>query len=414
MPCASPADHCRLPRPRPGGLRPPGRGRRRARRVPGRRPRAGSPTARWPPGPGRWPPVSTRWGCRGARGSRSSRTTPRGCSRRSSGSPAGAGCWCRSTSGCARTRSATSSSTPAREILLVDPEVDEELAGRHRQDPAAPGHREPTRRCCASTSSHEPWAEADEDATATINYTSGTTARPKGVQITHRNIWVNAVTFALHTAVTDRDVYLHTLPMFHANGWGMPFAMTGLGVPAGRHPQDRRRRHPAPGPRPTASRSCAPPPPWWRACSTAAATWEGEVPGPRHRVRVICAGAPPPSRTIARIEHELGWEFIQIYGLTETSPLLTINRGSARRTTTSRSRSAPRGWPAPARPRSGCGSSDQRVRRGAGPQQRGARGLLGAARGDRRGAGGRLVPHRRRRPRRRARATSPSATGRRT
>ena len=49
------------------------------------------------------------------------------------------------------------------------------------------------------------------------------------MQITHRNIWINAVTFAMHAAVTDRDVYLHTLPMFHANGWGMPFAMTGLG-----------------------------------------------------------------------------------------------------------------------------------------------------------------------------------------
>ena len=70
----------------------------------------------------------------------------------------------------------------------------------------------------------------DENATACINYTSGTTARPKGVQITHRNIWTNAVTFAMHAGVTDRDVYLHTLPMFHANGWGMPFAMTGLGV----------------------------------------------------------------------------------------------------------------------------------------------------------------------------------------
>ena len=51
------------------------------------------------------------------------------------------------------------------------------------------------------------------------------------MQITHRNIWVNATTFALHAGVTDRDVYLHTLPMFHANGWGMPFATTGLGVP---------------------------------------------------------------------------------------------------------------------------------------------------------------------------------------
>ena len=60
----------------------------------------------------------------------------------------------------------------------------------------------------------------------------------------------------------------------------------------------------------------------------ALATWEGEVPG-RDRVRVICAGAPPPSRVIQRIEAELGWEFTQIYGLTETSPLLTVNRRRA-------------------------------------------------------------------------------------
>ncbi|HEX2072680.1 MAG TPA: AMP-binding protein, partial [Geodermatophilus sp.] len=52
------------------------------------------------------------------------------------------------------------------------------------------------------------------------------------------------------------------------------------------------------------------------------------TPG-RGRVRVIVAGAPPPSRTIERIETELGWEFIQIYGLTETAPLLTINRTRA-------------------------------------------------------------------------------------
>ena len=49
------------------------------------------------------------------------------------------------------------------------------------------------------------------------------------------------------------------------------------------------------------------------------------MPG-RDRTRVVVAGAPPPSRTIERVESELGWEFIQIYGLTETSPLLTINR----------------------------------------------------------------------------------------
>ncbi|MCW2595186.1 MAG: AMP-dependent synthetase, partial [Jatrophihabitans sp.] len=77
-----------------------------------------------------------------------------------------------------------------------------------------------------------PWDEPDEAATATINYTSGTTARPKGVQLTHRNNWLNATVFGLHTTISDRDVYLHTLPMFHANGWGMPFGITGVG---GRH-----------------------------------------------------------------------------------------------------------------------------------------------------------------------------------
>ena len=60
----------------------------------------------------------------------------------------------------------------------------------------------------------------------------------------------------------------------------------------------------------------------------AAQTWEGEIPG-RDRVRIIMAGAPPPTKTVVRVEEELGWEFIQIYGLTETSPLLTVNRTRA-------------------------------------------------------------------------------------
>ncbi|MBF6347595.1 MULTISPECIES: AMP-binding protein [Nocardia] len=169
--------------------------------------------------------------------------------------------------------------------------------------------------------------EPDESATATINYTSGTTARPKGVQITHRNIWVNAVTFGLHATISDRDVYLHTLPMFHANGWGQPFAMTGVGA---RHIVLRKidgaeilRRVRDHG----VTVLCAAP-----AVATAvldaAQTWEGEIPG-RDRVRIIMAGAPPPTKTVARVEQELGWEFIQIYGLTETSPLLTVNRARA-------------------------------------------------------------------------------------
>ncbi|GAB2859935.1 AMP-binding protein [Nocardioides pacificus] len=209
-------------------------------------------------------------------------------------------------------------------VLLVDPEIAEELdvvPVEHRfvlgsdEDLYAPEGTQPA-----------PW-EPDESATACINYTSGTTARPKGVQITHRNIWVNAATMAMHLGLSDRDVYLHTLPMFHANGWGMPFATAGLGVPQivirkidGAEILRRVEQH-------GVTIMCAAPA-VVAAVLEAAQTWEGEIPG-RDRVRIVVAGAPPPTKTVARVEEELGWEFIQIYGLTETSPLLTVNRSRA-------------------------------------------------------------------------------------
>ncbi|SDJ98755.1 Acyl-CoA synthetase (AMP-forming)/AMP-acid ligase II [Actinopolyspora mzabensis] len=208
--------------------------------------------------------------------------------------------------------------------LYVDPALEEELGevtAEHRytlgrdDDLYAPPGAEP-----------RTW-QPDENATACINYTSGTTARPKGVQITHRNIWVNALTFGLHAGLTDRDVYLHTLPMFHANGWGMPFATTGLGIKQvvlrkvdGTEILRRVRDH-------GVTVMCAAPA-VVAAVLDAARDWEGEIPG-RGSVRIIVAGAPPPTRTVARVEEELGWEFVQIYGLTETSPLLTINRSRA-------------------------------------------------------------------------------------
>ncbi|GAB2756664.1 AMP-binding protein [Nocardioides pakistanensis] len=171
------------------------------------------------------------------------------------------------------------------------------------------------------------WAEPDEAATATINYTSGTTARPKGVQLTHRNLWLNATVFGLHTSITDRDVLLHTLPMFHANGWGMPYGMTGVG---GRHIVLRQvdgaeilRRIDEHG----VTLLCAAPA-VVSAALDAAKTWEGPIPG-RDRVRIVVAGAPPPTSTIEEVMNVLGWEFIQIYGLTETSPLVTVNRQRA-------------------------------------------------------------------------------------
>jgi len=166
--------------------------------------------------------------------------------------------------------------------------------------------------------------EPDEDATASINYTSGTTARPKGVEQTHRARWTNAVTFGWHTTVTDRDVYLHTLPMFHCDGWGMLYTVCAMGV---KHIVIRKiegaeilRRVEEHG----VTLMCGAPA-VVAAVLDAAKEWDGEIPG-RDKVRIVVAGAPPPTATIERVETELGWEFIQLYGLTETAPLLTINR----------------------------------------------------------------------------------------
>ena len=210
------------------------------------------------------------------------------------------------------------------QVLFVDPEV------RGLLDTIRTKHNfvlgESDDEFFAGNDAGEPWF-GDEGATATINYTSGTTARPKGVQLTHRNLWLNATTFAMHTTLSDRDVILHTLPMFHCNGWGMPYAVTGLG---GKHIVLRKvdgaevlRRVQEHG----VTIMCGAPAVLAMVLD-AAATWDGPIPG-RDRVRVVVAGAPPPTRTIERIETELGWEFIQIYGLTETAPLLTINRRRA-------------------------------------------------------------------------------------
>jgi acyl-CoA synthetase (AMP-forming)/AMP-acid ligase II len=210
-------------------------------------------------------------------------------------------------------------------VLLVDPELEEAMADVKCELRYVIG-AESDAALLRYGVEPAPWA-GDEDATATINYTSGTTARPKGVQLTHRNVWINATTFGWHTGVSDRDVYLHTLPQFHCNGWGMLYAVTGMG---GQHIVLRKvdgaeilRRVERHG----VTLLCGAPA-VLNMILNAAAEWDGDVPG-RDRVRIVVAGAPPPTRTIERTETELGWEFIQIYGLTETSPLLTMNRTRA-------------------------------------------------------------------------------------
>jgi len=72
----------------------------------------------------------------------------------------------------------------------------------------------------------------DEDEVAELFYTSGTTSRPKGVMLTHRNLYTHAMSVLAALHPTDADIQLHTIPLFHVNGWGTPHTITFVG---GRH-----------------------------------------------------------------------------------------------------------------------------------------------------------------------------------
>ena len=162
--------------------------------------------------------------------------------------------------------------------------------------------------------------EIGERDLLSINYTSGTTARPKGVMITHRNAAMNTIGTLLHLPMGVGQRYLWTLPMFHANGWTYTWTVTAA---AGTH-ICLRKVDPA-----TifglirdekVSWLCAAPTVLISLANAPAAV-RGEVPPGVH---VVTAGAPPAAATIERLEGEFGWEITQVYGLTETAPFITV------------------------------------------------------------------------------------------
>ena len=172
----------------------------------------------------------------------------------------------------------------------------------------------------ASTSPVFARPEIGERDLLTINYTSGTTSRPKGVMITHRNAYMNSVGTLLHLRLGVADRYLWTLPMFHANGWTFTWTVTAA---AATHVCLRkvepatvfsliRKEH--------VGWLCAAPTVLISLANAPAET-RGEVPAGVH---VITAGAPPAAATIERLEETFGWEVTHVYGLTETAPFITV------------------------------------------------------------------------------------------
>jgi len=165
-----------------------------------------------------------------------------------------------------------------------------------------------------------PEPQMDENDVAEIFYTSGTTARPKGVMLTHRNLCANAYAYMTTLALTDSDVQLHTVPLFHVNGWGAPHALTAVG---GKHVMLRQFRAES----------------VFEAIEREGVTIGAMVPAmlnillnfPDYKKynlstwkKLILGGAPVPVSFIKTAAKKFGVDAHVVYGMTEASPIVTM------------------------------------------------------------------------------------------
>jgi fatty-acyl-CoA synthase len=158
----------------------------------------------------------------------------------------------------------------------------------------------------------------EETDIASLLYTSGTTGDPKGVLLTHRSNYLHALSSMHHLRVSDQDTLLHVLPMFHVNGWGSPFYYTANGATQvmlrKADPKvilEKVKRHGV------SVMHMAP-----TVLNMILEQYESEID---QQLRVVIAGSAPPPAFVRKVEENLKWEFIQVYGMTEISPLITIS-----------------------------------------------------------------------------------------
>jgi fatty-acyl-CoA synthase len=162
--------------------------------------------------------------------------------------------------------------------------------------------------------------DLDENSLAEIFYTSGTTGQPKGVTLTHRNLYMHALNTLASSPITDETVMLHTVPLFHVNGWGSPHYLTARG---GTHVMLRRfvpeavlglvERHRV------TDMSLVPV--MVQALNSHPRVRDFDLSSLR---RIIVGGAPSPSAFVRQTHETLHTEYSGGYGLSETSPTVSI------------------------------------------------------------------------------------------